>query len=97
MIALTALACVPTKDGAKLDTTTTLQAIDTLKVAVDTLPTRDTVATAPAQTKTPVTGTKTKTVPTTKAQRDSIIGYDKVTPLDPNKKRLDTVKKRPPG
>jgi len=89
---LAAIACAPAKDGAKLDTTTSLQAIDTLKAATGSLPARDSTGTMAGQAKTP-TGTKTSTQ--TKAQRDSIIGHDKVTPFDPTKKRLDTVKKRP--
>jgi len=89
---LAAIACTP-KEGARNDTTTTLPAIDTLKAATDSVPASDSTGTMAKQAKTPVTGTKTTTQ--TKAQRDSILGYDKVTPFDPNKKRLDTVKKRP--
>jgi len=87
---LAAIACTP-KEGAKNDST--FPAIDTLKAATDSVPASDSTGTMAKQAKTPVTGTKTTTQ--TKAQRDSIIGYDKVTPFDPTKKRLDTVKKRP--
>lgn len=90
LLFLVAIACAP-KEGANNDTTTSLPAIDTLKAATDSV--RDSTATMAGQARTPVTGTKTST--TTKAQRDSIIGHDSVTPFDPTKKRLDTVKKRP--
>lgn len=100
-VLLAAIACAPPEERANTDTTTSLPAIDTLKVATDSMSPRDSVADTPAQAKTSVTGTKTsvtgtKTAGGTKARRDSIIGYDKVTPFDPNKKLLDTVKKRPP-
>ena len=91
LLFLASIACAPPKEGADNDTTTSLPAIDTLKAATDSV--RDSTATMAGQTKTPVTGTKTSA--TTKAKSDSIIGYDKVTPFDPTKKRLDTVKKRP--
>ena len=90
-----AVACSPAKGDASKDT---LATVDTLEPATDTLPARDSVTgMAPTKTSTPGT-TSTKTAPAaTKAKNDSIIGFDKVTPLDPNKRRLDTVKKRPPN
>jgi hypothetical protein len=99
-------ACAPARDTATTDSTpgtSALPPIDTLKVATDSMPPRDTTsiprATTPGvvpRTETKV-GTKAAPVATkTKTKSDSIIGYDKVTPLDPTKKRLDTVTKRPP-
>jgi hypothetical protein len=100
-------ACGPGKETADTDSTA-LPAIDTLKVATDSMPARDTVAPTPAKTATPIagtkadtktatnTGTKTPATAKTKSGRDSILGYDKATPLNPKNKLLDTVTKRPP-
>jgi hypothetical protein len=95
LIAAAVIACAPKQETAQTDT----QTIDTLKPATDTLPSRDSVPTAtPPQTKTvtPVP-TNTKSPTGTKTKSDSIIGRDSVVPFDPTKRRLDTVRRRPPA
>jgi hypothetical protein len=102
-VLMLACACTPAKEDAASDTTaassTALPAIDTLKVATPTTPARDSTPVSASGT-TPVAGSKTATktapVATKTTKKDSIIGRDHVTPLDPNRKLLDTVKKRPP-
>ena len=82
-----AAACAPAKETPRGDT---LQPIDTMKPATDTLPTpADAKVGATTSAK---TGTTTKTPVATKT-KDSIIGHDSVTPLDPMKRKLPTVKK----
>jgi hypothetical protein len=97
VIAAAVMACAPKQETAQTDT----QPVDTLKAATETLPSPDTVPTVTptqATTKTvPPVPTNTKTSPDTQTKRDSIIGRDKVTPFDPTKRRLDTVRRRPPA
>ena len=81
-----AAACAPAKEPPRGDT---LQPVDTMKPARDTLPTPAGTTTG---TKVGAT-TKAKTPPVNTKTKDSIIGHDSVTPLDPMKRKLPTVKK----